>query len=102
MSSETASFVMPLSAVFIYFVIVSLNIYIAKRKIVEWKKYSTIFFLMGIATVRIKHSASLWMDRFGYNYEDASLLATFQLFAGLESFLAAFTALAIEVNTVVH
>jgi len=85
MSPKTASIVMPLSTLFIFFAVVFINIYLAKRKMGEWKKNTTFFFLRSIATVTPRHTASIWVRLYGYSYDDALHLANFQFVAMCET-----------------
>jgi hypothetical protein len=84
MSPGQASVIMPVSVLFIFFALASLNIYIVKRKIGNWKKGSTFFFLNKIGGFQINRTASLWMSRLGYDKAEAVRLATWQLIAMLE------------------
>jgi hypothetical protein len=102
MSPQTASFVVPLSGFGIFFVVVFFNIYLAKIKIQDWKKYSTFFFLNTMATVYLRHTASLWIRKFGYDEADALRLATYQAMAMWESIVGIFIAFAIESNLLIR
>jgi hypothetical protein len=102
MSPETAMFVMPVTALSIFFFVIYLNIYLAKRKIEYWKMGSTIFFLQNLGTASRKRIASSWMNRFGYDQADAFRIANYQWSATLEFLLIAFVAMTIEVNAIVH
>jgi hypothetical protein len=86
MSPEIASVVMPVSTLLIIFAVYSSSIYLAKRNMREWKKYTTIFFLRKSGSLNIRRSASLWMQKFGYDEEDAWRLAVHQSVAGFGSF----------------
>jgi len=70
------------TTLFIIFVVFSSSIYLAKRNIRDWKKYTAIFFLRKVATFNPGHNASLWMRKFGYDEEDAWRLAIHQLVTG--------------------
>ncbi len=98
MSPETASVVIPLSTLFIIFVVYSSGIYLAKRKMREWKRYTTIFFLRKSGSLNIRRSASLWMQKFGYDEEDAWRLAMHQSVAGFGCFFIVMIWFAIASN----
>jgi hypothetical protein len=71
------------------FVISFLNIWLAKRKMLEWKRFSTWHFLgpMLSRVTAYDTSAASWMDRFGYMEADARRLANFQTIANFEGLI---------------
>jgi hypothetical protein len=67
-----------------------LNMWLARRKMSEWKKYSTYYFLLSIwshARAGQQGAVSEWIWRFAYLEEDASRLANFQTITRFESFV---------------
>ena len=103
MSSQQASIIIPILAIFVIYAALHVNIFIAKRKIRKWKKGTTLFFIWSTGMGGIKRRALLvWMDRFGYDEAEAHMLASYQSLAILEAFVSSTLVMIISVNYIVR
>jgi hypothetical protein len=103
MSPGQESIVVPVSVCFVVFASMYLNIGLAKRKLREWKPYSTIYFLRSLGLGGIRNRAALvWMKLFEYDEAEAMILAKHQSLAMFETMVGAFVVMATAANTVVR
>ena len=80
-----------------------MNILIAKRKIREWKKGTTLFFIWSTGMGGIKRRAlSVWMDKFGYDEAEAHMLASYQSLTILAAFVSSTLVMIISANSIVR
>jgi len=88
MSPEQAYVINPISLAFVIYASMHVNILMAKRKIREWEKWSTLVFVWSTGMGGIKRRASLiWMNRFGYDEAEALILAKYQSLAIFGAFV---------------
>ena len=93
MSAGQALVIVALGSFIVVSAVGFFNVWLARRKMSEWKRCSACHFLLTIMTgpqTRRIDSASLWMERFGYREADAFRLADYQWIAGLESLFFVF------------
>jgi hypothetical protein len=103
MSPGQSSIVVPVSIFFIFFASMYFNIWLAKKKLHEWKPYSTIYFIRSLGLGGIRNRASLiWMKQFEYDEAEAIILAKHQSLAIFEVCVGAFVVMATAANTVVR
>lgn len=84
--SSTQVIIVLLGVSIILAVVGYLNLWIAKRKMYEWKSGSGHHFLLALVA-NVKISYTDWMQQFGYEQANASRLAKFAQIARLESWL---------------
>jgi hypothetical protein len=103
MSPEQASVIIPISVIFVVYAAMHVNIWMAKRKIREWKKYSALFFVWSTGMGGIKRRASLvWMNRLGYDEAEALILARYQSLAILGACVGSVLVMLISGNNIVR
>jgi hypothetical protein len=79
MSSVQVLVILPVLIFIVMFAAVYINILLAKGKIRHWKKNTGLMFVHSIGMFGIARRSSLiWTERFGYDKQDADVLATCQ------------------------
>lgn len=103
MSPDQASVIVPMSVIFVIYAAMHVNILMAKRKIREWKKYSTLFFVWSTGMGGIKRRALLvWMNRLGYDEAEALILARYQSLAIFGAVVGSLFVMVISANNIVR
>jgi hypothetical protein len=103
MSPEQATVVVPTLIILVVFASMYINIWMAKRKVQEWKKGSTIWFLYSTGTGGIKRRASLvWMKKLGYDEVEGLVLAKYQSRAIFEAFAGFFVVAMLMSSMIKH
>jgi hypothetical protein len=103
MSPEQASFIVPISVCSTAFVLMYINILLAKKKVREWKRHSTFFFVNSTGMGGVKRRASLvWMKRLGYEEAEALILAKCQSRVIFQTFVGGIVVMLIEGNSIIR
>jgi hypothetical protein len=89
MLHRLAPAILILSLLSLMFAISLFNMWLAKRKVSEWKRFSSWQFLQSMLSPvgASEAKASIWMRRFGYGNADAQRLANFQTIANFEQLI---------------
>ena len=79
MSPDQASFFVPVSVLGFVFASFFINIRLAKKRVANWKRWSTYWFVRSNGLFGINNrAASIWVKRLGYGEAEALLLAKYQ------------------------
>src|SRR5262245_9304852 len=103
MSPEQASVVIPTVVFGYFFLIIGVNIVLAKKRTQAWKSLTSFFFLAGMGGIIFqieRRAEEVWIKTLGYDRADAILLSKYQSFALVELILGCPTLLLLLGNSV--
>jgi len=103
MSPEQASVVIPTFVFGYFFLVIGVNIFLAKKRTREWKSLTSFFFLAGMGGIIFqieRRAEEVWIKTLGYDRADAILLSKYQSFALVELALGCPTLLLLLGNSV--